>query len=566
MSNSKPTLHMIGLFHTIPNHHYDHCAFTGKVLRFAKMMQAQGYKVIEYSNGESISGADEQVQIYTAAEVAEYTKSVDNFMKLAVVNTPMWQNFEERLLPELRKRVKKYDIICHPFGTAHTILVSKFTEAFHVETGIGYDTGDFGAFRIFESYAWMHYHQGKDDVKDDKGNTIQRGRRGKAYEWVVPNYYNVNDWEPNYNKGDYILFFGRVYEGKGLYVVQEISKHFKEKIKVVGMGDPAPFAAPNMEFLGPVVGQKERSDLLRNARVVIMPTQYTEPFGGVAVEAMLCGTPVVSTDYGAFAETIEHGKTGFRCHTLGDFLAGIVAAETLDRKYISDRARSLYSLEAVGKKYDVIFKQISELQGPGWYSLESHYIEEPPLIWEQRWWGDCTDTKQEEDKQLIYAKYMGLGVKEDKLFFNPPYAMRQKVIDIGGGPVSMLLKMGSEIMKSKVYDPSTYPDWTIERYKQHDIEYIKKGGEKVDEQGYDEVWIYNCLQHTEDPEKIIQNAKKAGKRLRIFEWLAPSGIGHPQALTKENLDKWIGQEGNVKFMNEGMCYGNAYYGVFDFKT
>lgn len=567
MSYSKPTLHMIGLFHTIPNHHYDHCAFTGKVLRFAKMMQAQGYKVIEYSNGKSISGADEQVQIYTEEEVAEYTKTVDNFMKLATMGTPMWQNFQDRLVPEVGKRIKKYDIICHPFGPSHSILVSRFPEAYHIETGIGYDTGDFGAFRVFESYAWMHYHQGKDQIKNDKGEVTQQGRRGKFYEWVAPNYYISNDWEPNYEKGDYILYLGRVFEGKGLYVIQEISKHFKEKIKIVGMGDTTPFESPNMEFLGPIIGQKERSDLLRNARVVIMPTLYTEPFGGVAVEAMMCGTPVVTTDYGVFPETIEHGKTGFRCHTLGDFITGIIAAETLDRKYIADRARRLYSTEAVGKQYDVIFKQISELQGPGWYSLESHYIKEPSLIWEQRWWGDCTDTKEEEEKQLVYAKHMGLGVDNKIIYFKPPYAMMQKIIDIGGGPVSMLLKMAeNEVRNCKVYDPSTYPNWTIERYKEHGIEYVKKGGEELNETGYDEVWIYNCLQHTDDPEKIIQNAKRAGKRLRIFEWLAPSGIGHPQSLTKENLDKWIGQEGNVKFMNEGMCHGNAYYGVFEFKS
>jgi hypothetical protein len=106
----------------------------------------------------------------------------------------------------------------------------------------------------------------------------------------------------------------------------------------------------------------------------------------------------------------------------------------------------------------------------------------------------------------------------------------------------------------------------MERYKEHGIEYIKKGGEEVNEKDYDEVWIYNCLQHTQDPEKIIQNAKRAGKRLRIFEWLAPSGIGHPQALTKENLDKWIGQKGNVVYLNEGLLYGSAYYGVFEFKN
>jgi hypothetical protein len=554
---------MIGLFHTIPNHNYDHCAFTGKVLRFAKMMQAQGYKVIEYSNGQSLSGADEQVQIYTEQEVAEYTKTVDNFMKLAVMGTPMWQNFQDRLIPEVAKRIKKYDIVCHPFGTAHSVLVSRFPEAYHVETGIGYDTGDFGAFRVFESYAWMHYHQGKDQIKNDKGELVQQGRRGKFYEWVVPNYYNPNDWEPNYGKGDYILYLGRVFEGKGLEVIKEISYHFNEKIKIVGMGDTTPFVAPNMEFLGPIVGQKERSDLLRNARVVIMPTLYTEPFGGVAVEAMMCGTPVVTTDYGVFPETIEHGKTGFRCHTLGDFITGILAAETLDRKYIADRARKLYSTDAVGKMYDVVFKQIYDLKDRGWYTTHSHYIDEPELIWEQRWWGDCKNTSGEEEKQKVYAKYMGLKLNEQNNFIVNG-VNKIKVIDIGGGPVSMMLKT-PQLLEGKVYDPSTYPDWTIERYKEHNITYAKLGGEQLNEEGYDEVWIYNCLQHTQDPELIIQNAKRAAKTLRIFEWLdTPQEIGHPQVLTQENLEKWIGQKGNVSYINENGATGKCFYGEFKF--
>lgn len=53
-------LHVVGLPHTIVNQDYSHCAFTGKVLRFAKMMQAHGWHVIEYSNGASASDAAEK--------------------------------------------------------------------------------------------------------------------------------------------------------------------------------------------------------------------------------------------------------------------------------------------------------------------------------------------------------------------------------------------------------------------------------------------------------------------------------------------------------------------------
>jgi glycosyltransferase involved in cell wall biosynthesis len=379
----KPTLHMIGLFHTIPNHEFDHCAFTGKVLRFAKMMRMQGYEVIEYSNGESLSEANKHIQILTREELFKHTSTDTVRGQIPWIGSDFWRNFHTILIEKLRLNVKDGDIICHPFGYSHSELVTIFPNQFHVETGIGYPQGDFGAFRIFESYAWMHYHQGKHIQYDQnkkplttQDGEVISGRFGKDYEWVVPNYYDLNDWEPNYEKGKYLLYFGRVIEEKGLYIIQEIAKHMgvNEPIRIVGLGDLDKFKGPNMQIEGPIVGVKERSDLLRNARAVLMPTRFVEPFGGVAVEAMLCGTPVIASDFGAFTETLEHGKTGFRCHTLGDYLAAINAAESLDRKYIADRARSLYSLEAVGKKYDAVFKQIYDLKSKGWYTEDSHYI------------------------------------------------------------------------------------------------------------------------------------------------------------------------------------------------
>ncbi len=50
----------------------------------------------------------------------------------------------------------------------------------------------------------------------------------------------------------------------------------------------------------PAGGAEERLALLGNAKSVLMPTYYLEPFGGVHVEAQLCDTPVITTDWSAF--------------------------------------------------------------------------------------------------------------------------------------------------------------------------------------------------------------------------------------------------------------------------
>lgn len=351
-------LHLIGLFHTVPSLEYSHCAFTGKALRFSKMMQAQGYDVVEYANEGSESEANEKVPILSKEELQKWVKrakDTDFYGDDAVIGSTLWQNFHKRLKEEIKKRFNPAeDIVCHPFGHAHTEL-KDFLGGFHVETGIGYPT-TFAEFKIFESYAWLHWHQGKDH------------RNGKNYEWVIPNYFDVDEWEPSSSRGEYILYFGRICTVKGLYTVKEIAKHVDVPVIICGQGDPTPFLGKNVEYRPPISG-KARSDLLRKARCILMPTEFTEPFGGAGVEAMLCGTPLISVDYGAFTETVIHGMNGFRCHTLGDWIEAVKQAPSLNRKQISDMARSRYSLGACGRQYAKVFEQMNELRGKGWYSL-----------------------------------------------------------------------------------------------------------------------------------------------------------------------------------------------------
>lgn len=313
-----------------------------------------------------------------------------------------------------------------------------------------------------------------------------------------------------------------------------------------------------------VIGARAKSDMLRNALAIIMPTRYVEPFGGSGVEAQLCGTPVISSDFGCYHETIEHGQTGFRCHTLGDYLEAIKAVPGLDRRYIAERAKSLYGLVPVGKKYDSVFKQIVDLSKNGWYTKESYTIDSPSddMMYEKGYWGSCLNTMFEEEKQFGYATRMGLSVDEFRNIYIPA-EHNLKVLDIGGGPVSMMLKCVS-VSDGKVVDPIKYPDWTVDRYRHKGIQVCVGKGEDIDiDEKFDEVWIYNCLQHVEDPEQIIRKALMVAPVLRLFEWIE-IGVctGHPQNLTSENLSKWIGQEGQVEVLDEPGLTGKCFYGVF----
>ena len=179
---------------------------------------------------------------------------------------------------------------------------------------------------------------------------------------------------------------------------------------------------------------------------------------------------------------------------------------------------------------------------------------------EKDYWGNCCNTFDEDQKHYVYAAYMGLNIQHYS-FVLPP---KTTVLDIGGGPSSMLLKT-KNLLRGKVVDPISYPQWTKDRYRVMNIDVQTDIGENVSEESFDEVWIYNCMQHAVDPGKIIANAKASAPRLRIFEWVdIPAHEGHPHELTEDTLNEWIGDKGRVTHLAERGCYGKAYYGVFDF--
>ena len=189
--------------------------------------------------------------------------------------------------------------------------------------------------------------------------------------------------------------------------------------------------------------------------------------------------------------------------------------------------------------------------------------------WEKWWWGTCINSLFEEEKQIIYAKKMGLDLVGNE---KTPYVFDlhgASILDIGGGATSLLLKCVN--FTGEVLDPLPMPEWVKERYHEAGIDLIQEKAEAIlnevtfcdKEASYDEVWIYNVLQHTESPKMVIDNAKQLGKIIRIFEWLnTPISDGHLHTITKEQLNEWLGGEGKVEVMNTRPTIGIAYYGIF----
>jgi glycosyltransferase involved in cell wall biosynthesis len=376
-------LHILGLPHTQTTNEYSHCAYTGKIKRFSPMLRSVGYDVYHYGVAGADSGATKQIDVLSYDEWMNILKRMartiwpdrseeellskkDFFQDFVRPNSELYVTFNKNVEYQLIQNYEQGDIICLPFGYAHEDALKKhFGNAIKVETGIGYDHS-YQNYRIFESYAWYHYTAGK-----------QNAFYGNDYWFVIPNYYDVTEWKFNQTPERYVAFMGRLIDTKGLGIFVEMARARPDmKFIMCGQGDPTPWLTlPNLEYQEPKHGL-ERSEFLGNATAFFAGTRYIEPFGGVAVEAQLCGTPVLGSGFACFTETIEHGATGFNCHTLGDFLVGLEVIERgdmIDRNYVRYRAAQLYDMYKVAHQYDSAFQQILDVSKEnGWYRPVSY--------------------------------------------------------------------------------------------------------------------------------------------------------------------------------------------------
>ena len=381
-------LHILGLPHTITRNEFSHCAFTGKVLRFAPMMRSRGFEVFHYGVEGSQSGATQDIQLMTDAEwrklrVLSYTKLNPDVSKedaekkladptqfigdLANWSTPLYQEFNMRLRLSLLEhyRSSKTDIVCLPFGKAHDYAIEGRGDVIAVESGIGYPNSERG-YRIFESYAWLHHELAREK------------KWGQNYWFVCPNYFDSLEWPLSLTPHmETVGFLGRIYDGKGCNIVVEVAKRLPHvRFILCGQGDPSKYLTqPNIHYKPPIHGT-ERAVYLGSLQALIAPTGFIEPFCGVVVEAQLCGTPAITTDYGAQTETVEPFKTGMLCHTLQDYCRGVqwVLDGNVDRRYVRERAVRLYDILNVARKYEYAFKSILDVHNGnnGWYSPESY--------------------------------------------------------------------------------------------------------------------------------------------------------------------------------------------------
>lgn len=525
--------HILGLPHTVSSKEYVACAYTQKVVKFAKMMTDRGHTVIHYGHEDSDLQCTEHVPVTTNKDLEIAYGSHDwrkNFFKFDT-NDHAYREFYKNAIREVGKRKQANDFILPFWGSGTRPVCDAHPDLIVVEPGIGYAGGHWAKYKIFESYAIMHAYYGLEAVGMCKNN---------FYDVVIPNYFDVDDFTfaPE-TKEDYCLFLGRVYEGKGIHVAIQATERAGMKLKVAGQNNLEACGykeiPKHVEFIGYADTEKRR-ELMSKAKVSFVASMYVEPFGGVQIENLFSGTPTITTDWGSFTENNIHGVTGYRCRTMEEFVWALKNIDRINPQDCRDWALRNFALEKVAKMYEEYFQAVLNIHGgAGWYAENPGRADMDYAVKHYPGRADPIDYNLVDNEERPMATSIAKWIKDT---IKP-----KKVLDIGCGPGTYVEELIAEGIKAEGIDI----DDRVEGKS-----YLHKESIFDTKRTADTVITFEVLEHIDpafaDQEvDALYNAIKSGGTM-IFTAAQPGqgGIGHINCRKKDYWGK--------KFVAKGLIF------------
>lgn len=375
----KYRFHVLGFAHLPCSTKYYACAFTQKVHKFCEMMMSLGHEVYFYGAEGSTVPCTEMIQTHTIKSIRDAWgnkgKKWDKFELGYDWSKEVSYRYEpdtperKKLIANLfvnqiagvQSRAKPDDFLVLSMGDFHKEVKDVLGLLMSVETGVAY-RGTTARFRAFESEYIRNFVGGLQGVGKDTPN-------GAFYDRTIPNYFREKEFPieaVKVNKADrvdkdgkpFILYVGRFIPRKGINIVAKVATASKYKLYMAGQGK-IDTKSKNVELLG-ILNPEQRSWWMSRAKAVLVPTLYLEPFGGVGVEAMLSGTPILTTNYGVFPEYNINGVTGYRCDLFRDFTKALTMVDGLDRMAIRKHAER-YLMNNLKWEYQKWFDDIYDL-------------------------------------------------------------------------------------------------------------------------------------------------------------------------------------------------------------
>jgi glycosyltransferase involved in cell wall biosynthesis len=169
--------------------------------------------------------------------------------------------------------------------------------------------------------------------------------------------------------GEYLAFLGRISPEKRVDRAIAIARAAGWPLRIAAKIDPADrdyfecqirslLDDPLVEYVGEI-GEVEKSEFLGNARALLFPIDWPEPFGLVQIEALACGTPVIAFRGGSVAEVLEDGVTGFVVETIEEAVAAVGRIDRIDRRTCRQVFERRFSVSRMALDYVRIYELLA---------------------------------------------------------------------------------------------------------------------------------------------------------------------------------------------------------------
>ncbi|MDP3971060.1 MAG: glycosyltransferase family 4 protein [bacterium] len=191
------------------------------------------------------------------------------------------------------------------------------------------------------------------------------------YTDVVYNGIDVNQFKFNKSPQDHFVFIGRLHPSKGVHHAINVCKKLRKKLILAGSTDlqreiyrnywekkinPA-LKSSFISYRGELPHQKI-AKFVGQAKALLFPIEWEEPFGLVMVEAMATGTPVIAFNKGSVPELVKDGVTGFVVKNEDEMRDAIKKIDTIDRAACREWVKNNFSIERMGDGYEQVYKKL----------------------------------------------------------------------------------------------------------------------------------------------------------------------------------------------------------------
>ena|SRR5438874_2015524 len=277
-------------------------------------------------------------------------------------------NVEDKLAPHIQElgqaieRAESFDIMhCHVDYVAFPVAALSPTPTVHTLHG-----------RLDPPHLRPVFAQFRELPFVSISNAQRAPLDGLGINWAATVYHGLplDEYPFGPDGGEGLVYLARMSPEKRPDLAIEVAKRAGMKLTIAAKIDPTEkeyferdirplLDHPLIDFVGEVDHQR-KVELLIRARALLFPIDWPEPFGLVMIEAMACGTPVVTRPCGAVPEIVAHERTGLVASSVDELVDAVKRVDRLDRRQCRREVEERFSASRMATDYERVYHQLIE--------------------------------------------------------------------------------------------------------------------------------------------------------------------------------------------------------------